>query len=72
MLALIGTESAFRGMVIAARDPDEEVRVQVVRALEKLETTEGKRILAALQKDPDKRIRKYTHWALQRLKAQSL
>ncbi len=72
VLALIGTESAFRGMVIAARDPDEEVRVQVVRALEKLETTEGKRILAALQKDPDKRIRKYTHWALQRLKAKSL
>ncbi len=59
-------------MVVAARDPDAEVRVKVVKALERLETAEGKRILTALQGDPDKRIRKYTHWALQRLKAKSL
>ena len=71
-LSLIGTEAAFRGMVLAARDPDEEVRVSVVKALEKLETEEGKHILDALKSDPDKRIRKYTHWALQRLKAKSL
>jgi len=72
VLSLLGTESAFRGMVLAARDPDEEVRVQVIKALEKLETDEGKNILTALEGDPDRRIRKYTHWALERLKAKAL
>lgn len=71
-LSLIGTESAFRGIVLAARDPDEEVRVRVIKALEKLETKEGKSILNALENDPDKRIRKYTHWALERMHSKSL
>jgi HEAT repeat protein len=71
-LSLIGSESAFRGMVLAARDPDEEVRVKVIKALEKLETKEGKSILTALENDPDKRIRRYTHWALERLRSKSL
>jgi HEAT repeat protein len=72
LLSLLGTESAFRGMVLAARDPDDEVRVKVIRALEKLETDEGKAILSSLESDPDRRVRKYTHWALERLKAKSL
>jgi HEAT repeat protein len=59
-------------MVLAARDPDEEVRIQVIKALEKLETKEGRNILTALEGDPDRRIRKYTHWALERLKAKAL
>jgi HEAT repeat protein len=71
-LSLIGTESAFRGIVLAARDPDEEVRVRVIKALEKLETKEGKSILNSLENDPDARIRKYTHWALERLHSKSL
>ncbi len=71
-LSLIGTQSAFRGIVLAARDPDEEVRVRVIKALEKLETKEGKSILNALENDPEKRIRKYTHWALERLHSKSL
>jgi HEAT repeat protein len=72
VLSMIGTQSAFRGVVLAARDPDEEVRVRVVKALEKLATKEGKKILDALSSDPDRRIRKYTHWALERVKAKSL
>jgi len=72
VLSLVGTESAFRGIVLAARDPDDEVRVKVIKALEKLETKDGKKILAALESDGDKRVRKYTHWALERLKAKEL
>ena len=71
-LSRIGTKSAFRGIVLAARDPDEEVRVKVTRALEKLETKEGKKILDELEKDPDRKVRKYTHWALERLRSKSL
>jgi HEAT repeat protein len=52
---------------MAARDPDQEVRVLVVKALEKLNTPQGRDILERLKEDPDKRIRKYTHWALERL-----
>ncbi len=72
ILSLIGTVKAFRGLVMASRDPDQEVRINVVRALEKLETKEGKAILKALDEDPDAKIRKYTHWALERLKAKEL
>lgn len=71
-LSLAGTRSAFRGIVLAARDPDEEVRVRVVKALERLETQEGHEILQALEQDPDHRVRKYTLWALERLRAKAL
>ncbi|MDR2952421.1 MAG: HEAT repeat domain-containing protein [Treponema sp.] len=55
LLSLLDTLPAFRGLVMAAKDPDQEVRVCVVKALEKL------------KEDPDSRVRKYTHWALERL-----
>ncbi|GAB6089787.1 HEAT repeat domain-containing protein [Spirochaeta dissipatitropha] len=71
-LSIIGTTSAFRGIVIAARDPDTEVRVMVTKALERLAGPEGKDILEELQQDPDRRIRKYTLWALERVKAGEL
>ena len=71
-LSLVGTNAAFRGIVEAARDPDQDVRVQVVRALERLETEEGADILNSLQVDPERRVRKYTRWALERLKAKAL
>lgn len=71
-LSLIGTEAAFRGIVQAARDPDEGVRIQVVRALERLGSPEGTEILHALQADPERQVRKYTQWALERLKAKAL
>jgi HEAT repeat protein len=66
-LSLLDTLPAFRGLVLAAKDPDQEVRVLVVKALEKLKTAEGRDILEKLKDDPDNRIRKYTHWAMERL-----
>ena len=71
-LSLVATKPAFRGMVLAARDPDEEVRVRVIKALEKLETEEGNEILQALENDPERKVRKYTLWALERIKAKTL
>ena len=71
-LSKVGSKAAFRGIVMAARDPDSEVRVQVTKALERLATKEGSQILNALEEDPDRRIRKYTHWAIERIKAKSL
>ena len=71
-LARIGTAAAFRGMVLAARDPDQEVRVQVAKALEVLNTPDGATILERLRADPDKRVRTYTEWAMERTKAKNL
>ena len=67
MLSLMDTLPAFRGLVLAAKDPDQEVRVCVVKALEKLKSPHGREILEKLKEDPDSRIRKYTFWALERL-----
>ncbi|MDR0313418.1 MAG: HEAT repeat domain-containing protein, partial [Treponema sp.] len=67
MLSLLETLPAFRGLVLAAKDPDQEVRVCVVKALEKLKSSQSVEILEKLKSDPDTRIRKYTYWALERL-----
>ncbi|MCF7915446.1 MAG: HEAT repeat domain-containing protein [Spirochaetaceae bacterium] len=71
LLSLIGTVAAFRGIVLAARDPDEQVRVLVTKALERLNTKGGNEILQQLQEDPDPKIRKYTLWALERIKVRN-
>lgn len=71
VLSQIGTLSAFRGIVLAARDPDDQVRVEVTKALEGLSTPGGQEILDQLRKDPEKRVRKYTQWALQRIESKS-
>ena len=71
-LAAVATLSAFRGIVMAARDPDPEVRVRVTRALEKLDSESGREILTKLESDPDRRVRKYTLWALERYRAKRL
>ncbi len=67
VLSRIGTTAAFRGIVLASRDPDEDVRVMVTRALERLNTESGNEILEKLKNDPEKRIRKYTLWAMERI-----
>ncbi len=72
ILSLMNSAAAFRGIVMAARDPDQEVRVQVTKALDRLDSEEGKSILEQLEQDPDKKIRKYTHWALERYRARKL
>ena len=71
-LSFIGTESAFRGIVLAARDSDEEVRVSVTKALEKLNNPEGTEILKSLKEDPDRKVRKYTLWALERINSRNM
>ncbi|MFW5711988.1 MAG: HEAT repeat domain-containing protein [Spirochaetota bacterium] len=71
LLSLIGTVAAFRGIVLASRDPDEQVRVRVTKALERLNTKEGNEILDQLKEDPDPKIRKYTLWALERIKVKN-
>ena len=72
LLSMIQTREAFKGIVLASRDPDADVRVEVLKALDKLNTPEGETILKELQEDPDKRVRKYTLWAMERLKAKNL
>jgi HEAT repeat protein len=67
MLSLLDTLPAFRGLVMAAKDPDQEVRICVVKALEKLKNSQSHDILDKLKQDPDSRVRKYTYWALERL-----
>jgi len=67
MLSLLDTFTAFRGLVMAAKDPDHEVRICVVRALEKLKGSQSYDFLEKLKQDPDSRVRKYTNWALERL-----
>jgi HEAT repeat protein len=70
-LAHVGTEAAYRGIIQAIKDPDQEVRVRVVHAVEALGSSQGKQILSALQQDPDKRVRKHTHWAVERILAKT-
>ncbi len=67
-----GTKKAFRGIILAAKDPDTEVRIQVVKALDHLNSSEGFSLLEELKNDPDKRIKKYTLWALERYEAKKL
>ena len=67
LLSLLDTLTAFRGLVLAAKDPDQEVRICVVKALEKLKSESSREILEKLKEDPDSRIRKYTFWAMERL-----
>lgn len=71
-LAKVGSVSSFRGIVLAARDPDENVRVMVTKAVEYLAGKEGQEILSRLREDPQRRVRKYTEWALQRLHAKNV
>jgi HEAT repeat protein len=71
-LSKVGTVQAFRGIVLAARDPNQDVRVRVVKALERLNTPSGRGTLTELREDPDKRVRKYTEWAMERIKSKSL
>jgi HEAT repeat protein len=72
LLSLMDTLPAFRGLVLAAKDPDQEVRVCVVKALEKLKSSHSRDILEKLKEDPDNRVRKYTYWALERLDSLSM
>ena len=67
-----GTKKSFRGIILAVKDPDPEIRIQVVKALDKLHLTEGLSILEELKNDPEKKVKKYTLWALERYEAKKL
>ena len=71
-LSLVGSRAAYRGIVLAAKDPDTAVRVAVAHALERLAGPEGQEILASLESDPDARVRKYVLWAMERVKAKAI
>ena len=71
-LSRLENTASYRGLVLAARDPDQEIRVLVVKAMDRLNTPAGVEILENLKNDPDRRIRKYTLWAMERLKALAL
>lgn len=71
-LSLVGSRAAYRGIVLAARDPDTAVRVAVAHALERLAGPEGQEILASLENDPDAKVRKYVLWAMERVKAKAI
>jgi HEAT repeat protein len=71
-LSLVGSRAAYRGIVLAARDPDPEVRVSVARALERLAGPQGEALLSDLTNDPDSKVRKYVLWAMERVKAKAL
>ena len=72
LLSIIATLPAYRGIVHAVRDPDTEVRILAVRALETLVNENNETILEALLSDPDKRVRRYTCWATERIKAKKM
>ncbi len=71
-LMMAGTKAAYRGIILAAKDPAEEIRIQVVRALDHLNSPLGLPILEELKNDPEKRVKKYTLWALERYEAKKL
>ncbi len=72
MLSLIGTAKAYRGLITAAKDPVEKIRITVIKAVDRLNTREGRELLEELKNDPDRNVRRYTLWALERAEAKEL
>ncbi len=72
LLSIIATLPAYRGIVHAVRDPDTEVRILAVRALETLVNEDNETILESLLSDPDKKVCRYTRWAVERIKAKKM
>jgi Mg/Co/Ni transporter MgtE len=48
------------------------VRTYVVKALDELNSDRGKELLEELKNDPQKKVRTYTSWALERYTARRL
>ncbi len=72
LLSSIGTKKAYRGLLAAAKDPVEKIRITVIKAVDRLNTREGKALLEELKNDPDRKVRRYTLWALERAEAKAL
>ncbi len=71
-LSLVGSKKAYRSLVTAAKDPYKKVRIEVIKAVDKLNCPEGDAVLNELKEDPDKKVRKYTVWALERAAAREI
>jgi HEAT repeat protein len=69
-LSLIGSLKACRGLILAARDINRDIRILAIRALVQIQ--ENTEILESLKDDPDKKVRRYTLWAIERIKATRL
>jgi HEAT repeat protein len=72
MLVYLNDRESLKAAVLAAGDPADRVRIAVIRALEKIDTAGGTNVLNELKNDPDKKVRHYAQWALERLKAKSI
>ena len=71
-LILIGTVKSWHGLIYAVKDISREIRILSIRAMEKLRNDDSENILESLKKDPDKKVRKYTLWALEKINAGKL
>ena len=70
---LIGLErrEALKAALMAAGDPENTVRIALVKALEKLNTPGTNRMIEELCEDPDKKVRTYAVWARERLESRN-
>ncbi len=71
-LALVGSRKAYRYLITAAKDPSKEVRIEVIKAVDRLQSIEGNTVLEELKEDPDRKVRRYTVWALERAAAKEI
>lgn len=65
VLSVLATRDSYRGIILAARDPAGEVRMEALKVLESLKPDERESLLSDLRNDPDKRVRKYTRWVME-------
>ena len=71
-LILIGTVKAWHGLIYAVKDISREIRILSIRAMEKLRNDDSEQILESLKNDPDKKVRRYTLWAIEKINAGKL
>lgn len=69
-LIQLDSVSGYRGLVQAIRDPDKEIRIMVTKSLDR--GGDGQAMLQKLQTDPDRRVRQYAAWALERFAARKI
>ncbi len=71
-LILINTKKAWRGLVPAVKDINREIRILAIRAMVKLKDQDNEKILEELMADPDRKVQKFTLWALEKIEAGKL
>ena len=71
-LILINTKKAWRGLVPAVKDINREIRIMAIRAMVKLKDQDHEKILEEMMADPDRKVQKFTLWALEKIEAGKL